>query len=51
MRTVFIRFFYAIGEFDVDDILLNVSGAAAGYGLIRLYESIVRKIKNTGYGK
>lgn len=46
-----IQFLYGIGEFDVDDILLNVSGAVAGYGILRLYEYIVRKIKNTGYRK
>jgi len=31
-----IQLVYSIGEFDVDDIMLNVIGALAGYGLIRL---------------
>lgn len=29
-----IQFLYGIGEFDVDDIILNVLGALLGYGLV-----------------
>ncbi len=35
----------AFGVFDVDDILLNVSGAMAGYGLFYLKKQIVRRKK------
>lgn len=38
-----IQFLYGIGEFDVDDILLNVLGALVGYGLLRLCEYIIRR--------
>jgi len=31
-----IQLLYAIGEFDVDDVMLNVVGALAGYGLMRV---------------
>lgn len=40
-----IQYLYAIGEFDVDDIMLNVAGAQAGYGLASLARIVLR------YGK
>jgi len=33
-----IQFLYAIGEFDVDDVILNVVGAVVGYGVVSLGE-------------
>lgn len=49
-----IQFLYAIGEFDVDDIILNVSGAAAGYGAANLcsvvFPTVKRRKKHSDHG-
>lgn len=40
-----IQYLYAIGEFDVDDIMLNVIGAVAGYGLLCAFCRVMKWIK------
>lgn len=41
-----IQLMYGIGEFDVDDIMLNVFGALFGYILTHLASSLVKKWKD-----
>jgi glycopeptide antibiotics resistance protein len=31
-----IQFIFILGSFDVDDIILNTAGAAAGYGIVNI---------------
>lgn len=40
-----IQYYYGIGEFDVDDIILNVMGAIMGYVLVLIARLIKGKLK------
>lgn len=42
-----IQFLYAIGEFDVDDIMLNIVGAMAGYGVVHILRRIRRYLNDS----
>jgi len=43
-----VQFLYAIGEFDVDDIMLNVIGALSGYGGMRVSQLYRRGKRRRG---